>query len=327
MNRSPLALLLSPAVLLGACGGGSDGGPLPVDFATITTDNAPAVAAAVVSSAFRGDGLGDFAWLMAAGDPVTSGQTAVLTKSGGAAVLAKGVLEQSRAVLQAPIAPTTSPCAVGGTIELSGDIATTQTLTAGDTITFVFTECDDGVSIVSGTFSMTITSFAGDFVGGSFAFGVDATVEAFSISVGGEAAASLDGEVSMSLDVTSAPSLVLTVESTSLSIGDAAATHTFENYSLIETSDSVTGAYTVLVSGRLSSSSFEGVVDFETTAAFESADGGPAFAGSLEISGEGGASITVTFLDATSVRLEVDEDNDGTVDAVIDTTRDALVSA
>jgi len=327
MIRSPLALILSCATLLVACGGSPDGGPLPVDYATVTRDNAPQIASAVLGAAFEGDGLGDFAWLMAIGAPVTQQATSTSGRAGNAVTLASGALEESLAVgSQTPIAPTTSPCAVAGTVELSGDIATTQTLTAGDTFTFVFTDCDDGISIVSGTFSMTITSFAGDFVGGSFAFDVDLLLEAFSVSVNGAPASVIDGDASITLDITSGPSLALTVESSSLSISDGAATHTLERYTLSQTSDSLTGGYTLLVSGRVSSSTFAGVVDFETSAAFESGDGGPAVTGRIEIAGDGGASITVIVLDSVNVRLEVDENNDGVVDAVIDTTWDALTS-
>jgi len=326
MTRSPVALILPCAALLGACGGGSDGGPLPVDYAAVNRTNAPEIASAVMSTAFAGDGLGDFAWLMAIGAPVAQ-PAASSARTDSAVTLATSALEESvAAAFQTPIAPTTSPCAVAGTVEVSGDIATTQTLTPGDNFTFVFTDCDDGTSVVSGTFSMTITSFAGDFVSGSFTFEVDLLLEAFTVSVNGEPAAMIDGDASIMLDFTSAPSLALTVESTSLSVTVGASTHTLERYTLSQTSDSVTDSYSLLVSGRVSSSEFAGVVDFETTAALESGDGGPALTGRIEISGNGGALLTVIVLDSVNVRLEIDENGDGVVDAVVDTTWDAITS-
>lgn len=333
MSRLPHPLVSSSgmliATLLGACGGSADGGPLPVDFASITRDNAPQVARAVMSSAFSSDELGDFAWLTALGDELSPVQAGFAqAKPGNAAITtAARVLEQNQALqAQTPIAPTTSPCAVSGMVELSGDIATTQTLTLGDTFTFVFTDCDDGITTASGTFSMSITGFQGDFFGGSFAFGVDLTLEAFNVALNGTPAFTIDGDVSISLDVSSPPSLALTVDSDSLSVGDGTFSHSLERYSLTQTSDALTGAYTVLVRGRATSSSFSGVVDFDTTVAFESLDGGNPYTGTIKITGNGRGTITVIVLDETAARLEIDEDGNGTVDVVIDTTWDALTS-
>lgn len=333
MTRLRHPLVLSSGVLIAAglsgCGGSADGGPLPVDFASITRDNASALARAVMSSAFKSDELGDFSWLVALGDvPALIQAGAGLAAPANAAIgSAPRLLELNQAVAAgAPIAPTTSPCALGGTVEFSGEISSTQTLTLGDTFTFVFTDCDDGITTVSGTFSMSITSFEGDFLGGSIAFGVDVTVEAFRVALSGTPTATIDGEVSIDIDALSPPSFGLTVGSDSLSVSDGTASHSLEHYSFTQTSDTLTGAYTVLVAGRATSSSFNDVIDFETTVAFQSLDGGPPFTGRLEITGNAGATIAVIVLDETAVRLEVDEDGNGTVDAVIDTTWEALAS-
>ena len=48
--------------------------------------------------------------------------------------------------------------------------------------------------------------------------------------------------------------------------------------------------------------------------------------GEIEIVGANNASIRIIALDATTVRLEVDSNGDGTVDDVIDTTWDALMA-
>lgn len=324
-----LRLLCVPsgALLLGACGGNSDGGPLPVDYAAITGANAPVIAGAVLGTSLEGGPIGEYARLLAlSGSISTLPSAAGGSKVGAALTSAKSAITPgSQPGLAAPIAPTTSPCSVGGNVTLSGDISSTQTLTAGDTIVFAFDACDDGVIVVAGTFELTITSFVGDFVGGSFAFNVDATLTDFRITENGMTGAAIDGTVSLGLDLTSAPSLGLSVSASDLTVSQGMSAHTLEAFMLSQVSDAVTGAYTLTMSGRATSSDFMGAVDFSTPVALESLDGGNPFTGRVEISGRAGATITVIVLDSTSVRLEVDADGDGTVDQFIDTTWDALI--
>lgn len=318
---------LALAALLAACGGSSDGGPLPVDYASLSRDNAEEIAAGVLSSALDSSELGAYTKLLALNGSLAPFPQSSISAKPGPQITAQPSIALKRSGtggLQSPIAPTTSPCSVGGTVTLSGDISTTQTLTAGDTISFEYTDCDDGVSVVSGSFAMTITSFVGDFVAGAFALGVDATLGDFRVTENGETIGPMDGDVSIDLDLTSAPSLGLTVETDSLAVSDGTSTYTLESYSLTRSSDAVTGAFTLLVSGRASNESLDGVVDFETTEALQSTDGGNPFTGRIEISGRG-AKVTIIVLDSTSLRLEVDENADGIVDAVIDTTWDALI--
>ena len=324
-----LRLLCLPTggMLLGACGGNSDGGPLPVDYATISGNNAAAIAGVVLGSSLEGGPIGEYARLLALSGSISALPSGLgSSKVGAALTRAKSILTpDSPLPYVAPIAPTTSPCSAGGSVTLSGDISSTQTLTAGDTIVFAFDECDDGVIIVAGTFQMTITSFSGDFVAGSFAFDVDATLTDFHVTENGVTSASIDGTVSLGLDLTSAPALGLSVSADTLTVSQGLASHTLETFSLTEASDSATGAYTLTIAGRATSSDFMGAVDFVTPVALQSLDGGNPFAGRIEISGNAGATIALIVLDSTSVRLEVDEDGDGAVDQFIDTSWDALI--
>jgi hypothetical protein len=328
MNKL-LRLSAVPAVglLVGACGGSSDGGPLPVDYAVISIANSPDVAAAVLGASLEGGPIAEYAQLLALNGSISTPPPSGSSLESGAVLaqaestLGDGTFETSRAA----IAPTTSPCSVAGTVTLSGDVSTTQTLTPGDTISFEFATCDDGVILVSGTFQMTITVFDGDFVSGSFLLEVDTTLSDFQVTENGTPSASIDGAVTLGLDLTAAPLIALTASSSALDVGDGASVYTLERYSLDETGDSASGAYTRHVSGRARSSEFLGAVDFETSVALESFDGGHAYTGRIEITGANGATIEIVVLDSTSVRLEVDENADGIVDMSVDTTWDALL--
>ena len=323
-----LRLLCVPTcgMLLGACGGSSDGGPLPVDYATITGNNAAAIAGVVLGSSLEGGPIGEYARLLALSGSISPLPSSVGVSQVGAALTTAKSIIAPRAPLpfDAPIAPTTSPCSVGGSVTLSGDISSTQTLTAGDTIVFEFDACDDGVIVVAGTFEMTITGFSGDFVSGTFAFDVDAMLTDFHVTENGVTSPSIDGTVSIGLDITSAPSLGLTVNADTLTVSQGFAAHSLEMFTLTETSDSTTGAYTLTMAGRATSTDFMDAVDFTTPVALQSLDGGNPFTGRVEITGNAGATIAVIVLDSASVRLEVDEDGDGTVDQFIDTTWDSL---
>jgi hypothetical protein len=324
-----LRLSAMPAlcILLGACGGNSDGGPLPVDYAVISGNNAASIASDVLGASFKGGPIGEYARLLALGGSIsTPPPSGSNTKAGLAFAQAKALLGKSPfSPFTAPIAPTTSPCSVGGSVTLSGDISSTQTLTAGDVIAFEFADCDDGIIVISGLFELTIVSFAGDFVSGLVSFEVDAALGDFHVTENGVTSPSVDGNVTLGLDLTVSSSIGLSASSSGLDVDDGGSVLTLEQYVLSETRDAVTGAYTRIVSGRVTSSAFFGAVDFETSAALESVDDGHAYTGRIEISGAGGAMIEIIVLDSTAVRIEVDENGDGTIDRSIDTTWDELV--
>ena len=174
-------------------------------------------------------------------------------------------------VLQTPIPPQTTPCLNSGTVTVSGDINSPLTLSPTDTFTLVFSACDDGAGVVSGTYSMRITSFTGDFVGGSFSFDVTVTLTDFQITDGGETVM-VNGDVSISLNTSTMPTLTVSVTSTSLSVSDGSSSHTLTNFSVTQTVDEATFAYTMDASGTLTSSAFTGRVTFSTAASLQGSE-------------------------------------------------------
>jgi len=80
------------------------------------------------------------------------------------------------------------------------------------------------------------------------------------------------------------------------------------------------GAWSIAVEGTLTSSAFAGSATFETVKPFLSVDGSFPSMGELVIHGANGATIRVVALDGTFVRLEIDDDGDGVVDARVDAT-------
>jgi hypothetical protein len=230
------------------------------------------------------------------------------------------LLQHAQTVAVVPVGPEVTQCTGGGTITLTGNIANPATLSANDTITFNYASCVEGDTTTNGQFSMRVTSFSGDPASGTFSFAVTTTITSLQVTVAGETA-TLNGSVSISISV-GGSTVTTTVTSSSISVGDGASSHTLHDYSSVHTMTS--GSFTLDVSGSLTSSDFSGTVNFDTTALLHGMGEAYAFSGQLLITGANGATIKVIVLDSTFLRLEVDSNGDGVVDATLDVTWDDL---
>ena len=96
------------------------------------------------------------------------------------------------------------------------------------------------------------------------------------------------------------------------------------NFSMTITVDNNTSAYTLSAAGTYSSTALGGTISLSTPAALSGVGTANPNAGTMKLVGDSNSSVTVTPLDATNVRLEVDSNGDGSSDATIDTTWTAL---
>lgn len=330
MNGLTRTLMLGlPWVFLAGCsgsGGGGSSAPAVAPPADITSQNAPAIAGSVVQTALGGGSLGSFAGLGTGAGSVLVDPGAQLFSKLGGIQRSQTVALQAKArsgELQALIPETTTPCINSGSVTVSGNIANPTTLSPGDTINLVFSLCDDGAGMLDGTYAMRITSFSGDLISGSFSFGVTVTLTGFQMGDGPEAVTA-NGDVSISLDTGTMPTLTVSVTANSLSMSTATSSETLINFSVTETVDELTFAYTMDASGTLTSSAFTGSVTFTTAASLQGDAVGYAFSGELTITGAGSASISVIVLDDVFIRLEIDLDGDGAADEFVDTTWDEV---
>ena len=78
-------------------------------------------------------------------------------------------------------------------------------------------------------------------------------------------------------------------------------------------------------SGTLDSSQLAGIVDYSTEIMFQGFDNDYPGIGELLVTG-GTSSARLIALDNVNVRIEIDNNDDGTIDDVVDTTWDALVN-
>ena len=178
-----VGLALAAAVLAVSCGGdSSDGGtvvtpivPPPPAMVQITPTNQDAVARATVGAFFTMGGVGVFpaaapAPAKAMADTVSAVPLYALSK-----VFAPVQASSSR-VNRLAVSSQTEPCPGGGSMTITIDDRDSNTLlSAGDSMTFAFSQCrEDASTMVNGTLAMGIASVSQSAtstqLSGAFAF-------------------------------------------------------------------------------------------------------------------------------------------------------------
>jgi len=309
----PLAVI--PVVAAGllttlATGGGDQSKFAPGGtLLTITAGNAHDVASAVI----QGVGITlDFA-------DVTGGQIPSDTGGSAAALLQKSRVDRLTAQYSAPFGPTEEPCGQAGTITLSGDVAVPGTISAGDTITAEFNDCDDNEGyILNGQLTLTVRTFSGDLLTGLYLTTID--VDAANLTTDGE---SVDGSVTLTVDTRDPAMLDLTLTGARLALAAAGETYTLTNFRhYVEEGLLVSSVYAELA-GTIDIESLGGAVEYATVVPVEAGEFDPD-RGEILITGALRSTVRIVFVSATSIRLDVDVNGDGIVDNYIDTNWAAL---
>ncbi len=313
------------ALIFGGCGGGGGGGgpaapPGPPATGTINTGSVLAISGRAVDAAFQSGGFGNitnFVGLttVATGDPVTLGK--------GIVAIA-GVWNVNSKI---PVGPETTPCAVSGSVTVSGDIASPLTVTEGDFLDYLWENCDDGLGqVINGLIGMTFTEFEGNLLAGRILLRVSLAVQNFQVIEPTESHTTT-GNLALTIDSRSQPLTVVTTMGSTLMVDNGRSTETLTDFSSTVTEDtSVFPAnFTTEATGSVSSTQFAGVVSYDTPVAFQAMGDGFPYVGEMLVFGTGNASIRITAIDEVSVMIEADYNGDGASDATIETTWAALV--
>jgi hypothetical protein len=311
-------LMLGAGSLLVACGGSSDGGSsggaAPTATATIDSETAPAMVEAALGAALESGALQDLGGLAA---PSGGTMSAAIVESGTSA---------NGPTAEVQVGPEVIQCAVSGSISFSADIQNQETISAGDSFSFSFNNCDEGdESVLNGSFEFEVDSFTGDMSSEMFAMTVSITVTGFQVVEGGETA-TLDGDFTMSLDTNDALVTTVSISGNSLSVDNGVESASLSQFSSTVTVDPATGLTTMDISGFMMSSEFDGEIYYETTTPLQFGADGTPVTGEFVIEGANGASITVMFGGGDSVEMNLDTDGDGQTDEVIMTTWQELDS-
>ena len=320
--------------LLAACGGGSDGGSVAATTAppaTITSANAPAIAASVFNSAQTSADLDDFGSMFVL-------QGAAVGRNAGPGGLYLKFLDSFAAKtvgvqLQVELPPTDVSQELcmnfpDGTATISGEVADlTGSITEGDRIAADFNNCEFGAGLVlGGGWEITVGSFSPPDLFENptvtqFQLTLSIDFQKLSISENGQTY-SADGDVSTTIDTTVLSTSTVSVSGSLLSLTDGTRVETLSEYSTSVSVDESTGDYVLTASGTLEGSLFDGSVTFNTTTPFQGTGFGDPDSGVLEINGANGSSITLTASNNVTVQIDV-VDADGMSETLV-TTWDEL---
>ncbi len=318
-----VAFLIAASMV--ACGGSSGGGsvtpPVQVVPVEITAANAPFVASDSMNAAAFSMEVGEF-WVIL-GAESAPGMFSKLGK-----VPARGISKIISPVFEIPVGPITEPCWISGTITMSGNLADPQTITVGDTISVVFSMCDDGDGqVLDGGMDITITAFSGSLDTYLFEMGMTVSIASLSVDDGGTVGpAVVDGSFNLLIDTYSYPVTKTTVSGDSLSMVAGTRSVTMEDFDSDTEVDAGTLTMTMTASGKVESDRFDGQATYTTEVPFVSYFDGNPYEGEMLITGANDATIRIIALDAEMVRLEMDYDGDGAVDETLDMTWDEATS-
>ena len=322
MNRLLFTVLLSTLVI-SACGGsdpdttGQQPTSSPLDLTPANAQTAAKVSyAAAIGSGELTDVGGSIG--LSAGAPGAQAKFSAAAWNSGFLV---------NVMQKIPFGPDTLPCADSGTMTLSGDIADPLTLSAGDTFQVVFSACDDGFGeVVDGTLNYTVSAFAGDLLTGRYVLGMDAILTNFQVTTAADVMTS-NGDTSVTLDTMVAPFVSSTVAGNSMTVDTNSSSETLSGYSYNQTVDAGVSPspYTMTAQGTLDSSQLAAVVSYMTPVMFEGFGVDYPDSGELLVTGNN-SSVRLVAIDNVNVRIDIDNDGNGSVDESINTTWAALTN-
>jgi hypothetical protein len=304
-----------------ATGGGGSGGGDPDNGGSngissptllITADNGSDVAEAVVTAIGLSFDIGDITDQNLASHP---GDTRLLAKA------TAGYHKN----LPAGIQQAPESCANGGTVDVSITQANINTITVGDRIVATFVDCDDGLGyVMSGTVDITFTDVQGDILTEVFLLGMDIVMTDVVITEGTSTATG-EGDFLLTLDSLDFPVMRMSLSGDELQLGNNGEVFTLTDFDhRLQVDLGPPEALVANVLGRLASSTLDGSVDYDTPVTIEAVDNGDPYMGEILVTGADDSTVRIVIVDDNNIRLEIDEDGDGTVDEFIDTNWDEL---
>ncbi len=327
MQRKAVIIIASSLLFAGCSSGGGGGvtGPVvvPGPSVSITPNNAVEVAKISYDTALDS---GEFADLSGTGLFISSTPGGFSKLDGAIAASAKiGNSGES----QVPIPALTTACEVTGDVTVSGQIADpiTPTLTAGDFFEIDYNNCDDGFGdVTDGLMRMDVDAFTGVLANEVFDLTATFTLDTLQIIVGQDAVTS-DGVVTATIDTTNALSLFTGISGQSMMLdSNLSSEHLTEFASSLNVDASQqVPTYMRSSSGTLDSTQLSGVVRYSTPVTFQGL--GSDFPNGGEFLVQGAASsLRLIAVNNTDVRIDIDSDDDGNVDQMIETTWAALTA-
>ncbi len=323
------ALLLT-FMMVSACDGdtsfsGNPTAPPPTGGGalTITSVNAPTAMSVALNAAFESGGVGDVAGIFG----VSTANVGNMNKVAGGQFHSATLIN---AMQKVPFGPFDQPCLVSGMITISGDLADPLGISfaAGDTLTIVAADCDDGLGeVVNGTIDYLFTTMTGDILAGPpYRLVIDVDLTNFQVADSAGTSIS-NGSATVSIDTTTDPLWTVSINGPLLTIDTPTSSESLSNFDTTETVDTliVPTPYTMVSNGTVDSTDLNGTIDYSTPVMFEGLGEAYPLTGEFLVTGAS-SSIRLIVLDEINVRMESDFDGDGVPDETTNTTWDALIA-
>jgi hypothetical protein len=322
MNQRILFLAISSTLALSACGGGggSPGGsttPPPVQVSPLT----PITAANSKQAAANGYAAADL--IGNSSTSVTGVLTGVSVAGPGISAVAPVLKLVKRATgTGTPLltgVTTTQACTGGGTVTVDANLSNAQKFSNGDTMSLTARNCIEDGNTLNGTLAITIGNVSGDLMNtwvGSVT--MDTRFTGFSI-VNGTESATVNGDMKIGLSSTSQNSQSLSISGNALQTteqrtGAAAVNMSLTAYSL---TGNVNGSTVSAAANFTLAGNANGLGQFAYTVKnlqpfVGTTSSSVPSSGAMIVNGAA-SSVTVTALNASSVRLDYSAKGDGVI--------------
>lgn len=312
---------LAMSLLLSACGGGggstasSTNGTAPATLASINQENFQTVAATATAP------VGDLMDLNITTSVLVSGvevsQSPVSLASASSEIYKR--FHGKGSPLPTGVA-VTEPCSGGGSVAIDETTASSVTFTVGDRATFTFTNCkESNLQTLNGVVAFRIAALSGNLNSTTYNFGLATTFDNFSFTEVAKKQ-TISGDLLVSFSQNGTSTVNTGISGNSLTVTNAVSGTTASTYQLTAyTLNSAEASGVISMSGKyaLSGSStklggnFAYDVQILQPLILSSSTGDP-LSGSFIVRGAP-ATVTVTALDATSVRIDYSAKGDGVV--------------
>ncbi|MGB5408601.1 MAG: hypothetical protein WBN08_14375 [Thiogranum sp.] len=330
-NFANAVLFVSASALLGACGGGGGGGGSD----SVTTSSAPVTISATNAEEVAAASYKTTAGLEGGGSGATGFLTGAVTQTASPGIdLVDILISQVKTIPQLASAnPATSltgvvvsetiACTNSGSMTITFDDADNdQQLSTGDSMSFAANDCTEPGMIMNGSVSMNNVSVSGDPQSAPHSLQLSIQANNFIVTEGVESIA-LNGGMTMAESTSDGLLFTHSITGSSIQVTEGGVAAGLSNFSIEATEDTLT--YTLDLNATVSSPEIGGSVTIVTDTVFQ-ADSLAAYpsSGQATITGANNSRVTLIAMGADNVRLEIDEDGNGTAETFVDTTWGAL---
>lgn len=337
-KKIPAALSLTSAALLVACGGGGGGSAVPgqTNASVITPSNAQTVSKQALNGSSTLNGGATSSTSLVTGVSITGDTTA---RTG----LVNAALQQMYKALDVPppsslatgvttTAPQTVACPSGGTMTVSVTYANANTLSNGDSMTVTSNSCVENGAKLNGTLTFTFSDVSAP-ISQTSAWSATMALKFtnFTVEENNEVAGT-SGDMTLKFNQKAAQDVAYTISGSSLRAtlvksGATVLDQTLSSYAYTGSSNSsgVTQSANFTFADNLVAAYSAYTVATITVFRQTSASSYP-YTGALTVTAGNNSKATLTALDSTNVRIDVDSNGDGIADQSINTTWVALNS-